>query len=255
MMLVGAVGGLLGFYVKAWLFRWIGTWMGGQATAAEVRAALAWGGELPAAVGFGLIWPLFVWAGLRTLIDGLSLLLGVYQVLMVCLTLAEVNRFSPWKALVPMSGAVLVVAIPNIWRGRVEANERIAVESLQQAGAALETFKRKSGAYPDSWYRDLYGGRAVLDPALLNGDAQGSGLEAQGYLYRYAPGPNGCGEVTCSTFILSATPLQPGCTGTGRRSFLIDPSGIVRHCLGGTGARRSDARASEAPSACADDAR
>jgi hypothetical protein len=41
--ILGAVGGLAGLYLFAWLLRNFGRWFGGQASLREVRIALGWG--------------------------------------------------------------------------------------------------------------------------------------------------------------------------------------------------------------------
>src|SRR5688572_23563036 len=38
----GAIGGMISLYLSGALFRWTGSWFGGQANSEQVRAAAAW---------------------------------------------------------------------------------------------------------------------------------------------------------------------------------------------------------------------
>jgi signal peptidase I len=104
----GAVAGILGVYVAAVVFKWIGRLMGGRASAAELRAVLAWC-ALPSILG--LIIVLVSLVALRILggeseaaPNWLSLLLrvivvlcGLWSVIVLLLMLARVQGFAFWR--------------------------------------------------------------------------------------------------------------------------------------------------------------
>lgn len=127
---VGMVAGVIALYLGAALIRWTGSWLGGQASAGEVRAALAWG-HLPvyfAAVlwlpylGFfgneifmsempsvqARPWLLLVLLNLAVLEKGLA----VWGLVTLVLAVAEAHRFSGWRSLGSIVMAVLVLIVP-----------------------------------------------------------------------------------------------------------------------------------------------
>ena len=127
---VGMVAGVIALYLGAALIRWTGSWLGGQASAGEVRAALAWG-HLPvyfAAVlwlpylGFfgneifmsempsvqARPWLLLVLLNLAVLEKGLV----VWGLVTLVLAVAEAHRFSGWRSLGSIVMAVLVLIVP-----------------------------------------------------------------------------------------------------------------------------------------------
>ena len=115
--ILGPIGGLISLYFAAALWRWTGSWLGGKASSQEVRAAIAWS-SVPN------IWAMLLWVPylaicreemftsamprteasllLLLLLLGLGLVeivisLWAFIVLLKCL--AEVHRFSAWRAL------------------------------------------------------------------------------------------------------------------------------------------------------------
>ena len=127
---VGMVAGVIALYLGAALIRWTGSWLGGQASAGEVRAALAWG-HLPvyfAAVlwlpylGFfgneifmsempsvqARPWLVLVLLNLAVLEKGLA----VWGLVTLVLAVAEAHRFSGWRSLGSIVMAVLVLIVP-----------------------------------------------------------------------------------------------------------------------------------------------
>ncbi len=114
---VGAVLGIVAIYVNGFLLKWTGALLGGTASYAEVRAALAWS-EIPTivAVAFGI---LAVVAGIAgpigpagpaiprrgTGLELLQLVLGIWSFVITLKCLGEVHRFSAWRAL----GSIIVL--------------------------------------------------------------------------------------------------------------------------------------------------
>ena len=170
--LIGLVGGslfgILALYLFGWLYRWTGNWLGGQATAVETRAAIAWT-QIPSVWLFGLWLMLLAASGgdllkaaekqagmtpvaaIFSILFGLaSIVIGVWQFVIVCRGVAEVHRFSGWKGfgsvvitqslfLVPIAiiGILAAIAIPNFIRARDAARARM--ESVPAPAAVVDT--------------------------------------------------------------------------------------------------------------------
>jgi type II secretory pathway pseudopilin PulG len=121
---------------------------------------------------------------------------------------------------VAIIGLVAAIAIPNIVRGRISANESAAVRNLQALISSLEMYRAGNNRYPDAWDDDLYTS-ADPDygpPAFDNGL---SDFEVQGYRYTYTPGTD--------TYDINANPSS---ASTGNRSFWGDETAQVYHCTG-----------------------
>ena len=118
----GSISGVIGIYIGgAWL-KWTGSWFGGTASATEVRAAVAWS-SVPRLAALLLWIPQLAFYGKEmftshaprmasnpgllyvSAIIAIVLAIWAYIVLLQCL--AEVHRFSAWKAL----GATLLPAL------------------------------------------------------------------------------------------------------------------------------------------------
>ena len=128
----GAIGGLVSLYIGGWLLRIAGHSLGGQAEPEEVRAALAWF-TVPALVTIP-IWvvqlalfgremftsatptldanPSLGFALIATSI--LEMIFGVWSVVIAIKCLAEVQRFSAWKALGSIVLVALVILVPLV---------------------------------------------------------------------------------------------------------------------------------------------
>ncbi len=113
----GAIVGVIGLYLNGVLLKWSGAFLGGVASYAQVRAALAWS-EVPAitALAIGIV-AIAAGMGAPTMFTGesaagsstaLSLLhaaLGAWSFVLTLHCLSEVHRFSAWRAL----GSVLIL--------------------------------------------------------------------------------------------------------------------------------------------------
>ncbi len=128
----GSIGGLIGLYISGWLLRITGHWLGGQAEPEEVRAALAWF-TVPVLATIP-IWVIQLallgremftsdtptldakpTLGLALIATGvLELILGIWSVVIVIKCLAEVQRFSAWRALGSIFVVALVILVPLV---------------------------------------------------------------------------------------------------------------------------------------------
>lgn len=114
-LLLGPVFGVIGLYLWGGLVRWTGSWLGGEATPEEARAAVAWS-AVPSLWGLLLWLPLLLsgsQVGVVPLLVGLAqLVLGVWTFVISLKCLGEAHRFSAWKALGAEILAVLMIIAP-----------------------------------------------------------------------------------------------------------------------------------------------
>ncbi len=124
----GAVAGPAFVLVAAPLLRWTGSWLGGRARAAEVRAALTWG-QIPTVSAMPLWVPVLLAGGVQVfrsepdvpdaaasmtiLACGLAMAVAaVWGVVTSVACLAEAQRFSISRALASLGLALFVLSIP-----------------------------------------------------------------------------------------------------------------------------------------------
>ncbi len=139
-------------------------------------------------------------------------------------------------------GAVMVVAavaIPNLLRSRVAANEASAVGSSRTVNVAQVTY---AATYPQRGFaRDLArlgsdprGGRAespehagLIDESLANANCTGDAwCTKSGYRFRVT---TVCKQVPCAEYMVVAIPVD---SNTGTRSFCSTSDGVIRYKTG-----------------------
>lgn len=139
---------------------------------------------------------------------------------------------------------VAAIAIPNLLRARMAANESTAAGCLRTIVTANTAF---SSSYGNGYAPDLSalggnGGSVDCNHAHLLDDALASGLKS-GYRFTYTPKPDGgrsavspeaaakgCTVPGSSGFAVVAEPIS---AATGRSSFFIDETGVLRVERGG----------------------
>jgi len=142
--------------------------------------------------------------------------------------------------IIPLILIVAAIAIPNLLRSRMSVNEASAVGSLRTIYQASvnysETYKN---GYPANLEVLTGIGVPSCDHAgLIN--AQLASGRRNGYVFTYEPssGPvpqsvalrlegNGCSVPGAAGFSVTADPITRGTTG--RRSFFIDQTGVIRY--------------------------
>jgi type IV pilus assembly protein PilA len=159
---------------------------------------------------------------------------------------ADSNRAKIWSLLAFVLGIVpgililAAIAIPNLLRSRMAANEASSVGSVRTINTAEVTY---ASAYPKVGFTcrlsDLGGSSAdcagskqssknacLIDNVLSSGHKSG---------YRFAiVNCEGDGEVL-NTFQVTAEPVTPGTTG--QRTFCSDQTGVIRYLHSGSGAQ------------------
>ena len=153
--------------------------------------------------------------------------------------------------IIPFILIVAAVAIPNLLRARMAANEASAVGSLRTIDvAAVQYASGYENGYPSSFQVFGYGETIVGNcnhAGLI--DRRLAGGQHSGYIFTYTPqfpndaaGPvvspkaaaKGCTSGGASGYTVTADPLQPGTSGV--RSFFTDQTGVIRFSSNGESA-------------------
>ena len=129
---------------------------------------------------------------------------------------------------------IAAIAIPNLLRARITANETSAVGSLRTLNTVLvqytSTYQTAPGAAPNCGFPPAL---ANLGPGAPPTGATADLIDAvlaagtkSGYVFTYTQDPNldanGCG----AGYTITANPTTPGTTG--QRYFFTDQSGVIR---------------------------
>jgi type IV pilus assembly protein PilA len=150
--------------------------------------------------------------------------------------------------IIPFILIVAAVAIPNLLRARMAANEASAVGSLRTINiAAVQYASGYENGYPSSFQVFGYGETIVGNcnhAGLI--DRRLAGGQHSGYIFTYTPqfpndasGPvvspkaaaKGCTSGGASGYTVTADPTQSGTTGV--RSFFTDQTGVIRFSTNG----------------------
>jgi type II secretory pathway pseudopilin PulG len=133
-------------------------------------------------------------------------------------------------AIIPFILIIAAIAIPNLLRSRMVANEVSAVATLRSLNAACAQYSVTYSRFPPTL--------ANLGPpppgVTPSADAAGlidlpltSGIK-YGYVFDYAVyrGFDRGGKDRLQTYAITAAPMTPGATGT--RYFFTDQTGVIR---------------------------
>ena len=115
---------------------------------------------------------------------------------------------------------IAAIAIPNLLRSRMAANEAAAIGALRTLSSAQENYRNNSGT-------NLYGTLAQLSgatPPYID-SALGAGI-SRGYTVAIVGTPD------ANAYVATAVPNSVGTTGN--RGFFIDQSGVIRFTTNGT---------------------
>lgn len=122
---------------------------------------------------------------------------------------------------------IAAIAIPNLLRAKIAANEASAVGSLRTINTASVEYSTTYGGYPQTLVSlgGPAGGTAASTSAELI-DAVLAGGTKSGYSFTYTTGSTDSnGNVLAYT--LTAVPTSVGTTG--QREFFTDQSGVIRY--------------------------
>lgn len=136
---------------------------------------------------------------------------------------------------------IAAIAIPNLLRSRMAANEASAVASIRSINTASTNY---NSAYNNGYPSTLTEiGTTAATQASCNAamfvDSILTGGSKSGYSFAMYSGsaavtaPPGCGTAGYSDgYVVTAVPSAPGVTGT--RAFCSDQTGVIRFNLAGT---------------------
>ena len=119
---------------------------------------------------------------------------------------------------------IAAIAIPNLLRSKMAANEASAVGSLRSINTACVTYSTTYGTgYPATLANLGPGAPATAATADLIDSVLAAGTKS-GYAFTYAAGAVVGG--TINTYTVTAVPSNIGTTG--QRQFFTDQSGVIR---------------------------
>jgi type IV pilus assembly protein PilA len=138
---------------------------------------------------------------------------------------------------------IAAIAIPNLLRARIAANEASAVGSVRTINTASNTYSSTYGnGFPPTLAAVGTGSppaaQASCNEAQLIDNVLTIGTK-QGYTFTYAmanpnaASPAGCAAAGGNSFLITAVPQAVG--QTGQRSFCSDQSGVIRFDPAGGG--------------------
>jgi prepilin-type N-terminal cleavage/methylation domain-containing protein len=124
---------------------------------------------------------------------------------------------------------IAAIAIPNLLRSRMAANEASAVGSLRTLNTASVQYSTTYGiGFPDD-IADLGPATPATSAAADLIDSVLASGNKSGYTFVLAPG-----AVAGDTYTITATPTTVGTTG--QRMFFTDQTGVIRQDPSGAGA-------------------
>jgi type IV pilus assembly protein PilA len=159
---------------------------------------------------------------------------------MRCLVLKKQKGFSLIELLIVVAIILIIaaIAIPNLLRSRMAANEASAVGSIRSINTAAVTY---SSTYPAVGYPSTL---AQIAPPTTGGATSASADLVDSVLsggtksgYQFAMAAIGTGT-PLTGYSVNGDPVAPNTSGT--RGFYSDQSGVIRY-LSASGAKSSDA--------------
>jgi prepilin-type N-terminal cleavage/methylation domain-containing protein len=128
---------------------------------------------------------------------------------------------------------IAAIAIPNLLRSKMAANEASAVASLRTYNTAIVSYQTTYNTDPATDFSQLGPATTPSSTAadLVDNLLGASGTPSKsGYAFTYTPGTAASGII--STYTIVAAPLTQNVTG--QRQFFTDQSGVIRQTTDGT---------------------
>jgi prepilin-type N-terminal cleavage/methylation domain-containing protein len=125
---------------------------------------------------------------------------------------------------------IAAIAIPNLLRSKMAANEASAVASLRTYNTAIVSYSTTYNTDPDTNLSELGPASTPSSAAAdLVDSLLGSATPTKsGYTFTYTPGAPSNGVI--SQYSITA---QPQSSSTGQRYFFTDQSGVIRQTTNG----------------------
>jgi type IV pilus assembly protein PilA len=130
---------------------------------------------------------------------------------------------------------IAAIAIPNLIRSKMAANEASAVASMRTYNTSIVAYQTTYQTDPDTNFVQLGPTAAGVAPSAAAADLVDNllGVAApvkSGYTFVYTPGAAAAGVI--STYTIVATPQTANVTG--QRLFFTDQSGVIRQTTDGS---------------------
>ncbi|NDQ56220.1 MAG: prepilin-type N-terminal cleavage/methylation domain-containing protein [Acidipila sp.] len=119
---------------------------------------------------------------------------------------------------------IAAIAIPNLLRSRMAANEASAVGSMRTINTACVTYSSTYGTGFPAALANLAPANPATAAAADLIDQVLAGKQKSGYAFTYVAGAAVGGVIP--TYTLNADPISRGTTG--QRGFFTDQSGVIR---------------------------
>lgn len=133
---------------------------------------------------------------------------------------------------------IAAIAIPNLLRSKMAANEASAVGSLRTLNTACVTYSTTYGGYPGTLVTlggENSGTLPTSTSAQLIDNVLQTGIKT-GYSFSFsAAAADSAGNI--DSYIITASPIKPGTTGI--RYFYTDQTGVIRANSAGAAATSS----------------
>lgn len=126
---------------------------------------------------------------------------------------------------------IAAIAIPNLLRAKISANQASAVGSLRTLNTAAISYSSSFGSFPPTILAlgpITSGGTANSASADLIDSVLATGTKS-GYIFAYTP----TGTAPYYGYTITATPVLPA--KSGQSQFFTDQSGVIRSDISGTG--------------------
>jgi type IV pilus assembly protein PilA len=121
---------------------------------------------------------------------------------------------------------IAAIAIPNLLRARIAANEASAVSSLRTMNTACITYNTSYGQYPTALTNlaPVTSGSTPTSTSadLLDATLTTAPFQKSGYTFAMSVGPSGAAG---SSYAINAGPTTPNQTGV--RYFYTDNTGVI----------------------------
>lgn len=122
---------------------------------------------------------------------------------------------------------IAAIAIPNLLRARIAANEASAVSSLRTMNTACITYNTSFNAYPTSLTNlaPVTSGSTPTSTSadLLDATLTAAPFQKSGYTFGFTVPAAG-------TYAITATPITANQTGV--RQFYTDQTGVIHYAIG-----------------------
>jgi prepilin-type N-terminal cleavage/methylation domain-containing protein len=132
---------------------------------------------------------------------------------------------------------IAAIAIPNLLRSKMAANEASAVASLRTYNTSIVAYQTTYSTDPTTDFTQLGPVASGVTPSASAADLVDSLLGASGspaksgYTFTYAPGAAASGTTAITQYTIIAVPQS---TSTGQRKFFTDQSGVIRQTTDGS---------------------